>query len=288
MVFIFIFLTIATPVVNLAVPILLFQSGHGSGVESHRLLLQKIANAGFVVIAPQHPNDTGNQRYGCPPNKDAAAAVFKGSTIAELQTDGTHLAAALKWVSIQQDCIVSGQRVDTSRVITGGFSAGCVEAINHAAAALPGMISGLVCISPSTAQFVEVPYQFQRSNLKEKSKRFTIPTLWITSEEDLCNLEALDFFKDIQTKGTTLVSFKDEILDLSLKLTEEFSIWGAEMAKQNPGLAQHMALACEEEVVADTPIISFMRRTFGYHSSNVGCLPGPFVTNESMAIVLTK
>ena len=87
----------ALTVVNSAVPIFLFQSGHGGGVESHKLLLQKIANTGYCVIVPQHPNDTGNNQYGLPPNKEAAAAVFTGNCLAELQTDGTHLEAAYKW-----------------------------------------------------------------------------------------------------------------------------------------------------------------------------------------------
>jgi hypothetical protein len=131
-----------------------------------------------------------------------------------------------------------------------------VKAINHAANAIPGWISGLVCISPSTAEFVQ-------AELKKKTMTFTIPTLWIMSEEDMTNFEALDMFKDIKTAGTTLVSFKDDILGLSMKLSAEFSIWGVEMANKNPGLVQHMAIACEEEVVADVPIVSFMRRTFG-------------------------
>lgn len=270
-------------VVNSAVPIFLFQSGHGGGVESHKLLLQKIANTGYCVIVPQHPNDTGNNQYGLPPNKEAAAAVFTGNCLAELQTDGTHLEAAYKWVLQQTNAIIDGQKVDITKVVTGGFSAGCIEAINHlAVTAEPGAISGLVCISPSTASFVEQSYKFSKSVLKQKAKHFTVPTLWITSEEDLCNLEAMDFYHTISSKGTTLISFNDNILDLSLKLTEEFSIWGAEMAKQNPGLAAHMALACEEEVVADTPIVSFMGRIFGRYPEI------QYVRDESMAIVLTK
>lgn len=269
----------------LAVPVLLFQSGHGSSAKSHELLLQKIANEGFVVIVPQHANDTGNHR-SCdePPNKRAAICVFEGKTIAELQTDGTHLAAALDWVKSQKDHIVGGQKVDTSKIVTGGFSAGCIEAIWHAANAIPGSVSGLVCISPSTAPFVEKAYQFKRSELKEKTKALTIPTLWITAEEDICNFEALDMFKDVETKGTTLVSFKDDILDCSLKLTEEFSIWGAENAAENPGMAIHMALACEEEVVADKPIVSFIKRTFDI---SIGRGAGPFA-DECDAVVVTK
>lgn len=268
------------PALNAALPILLFQSGHGSSAKSHEFLLRRIANEGFVVIVPQHPNDTGNGAYGLPPNKDAAAAVFAGNTIAELQTDGTHLAMALNWAKSLS--VVDGQPVDTSRVISGGFSAGAIEAINHAADAPPGTISGLVCISPSTATFVEQAYRFKRSDLKSKTMALTIPALWITSEADLTNLEALDMFKDMSSEGTTLVSFNDERLDLSLKITEEFSIWEKTMAKQNPGLAEHMALACEEEVVADRPIVCFMRRTFNLEDS------GPFVASDEMAKVLMK
>lgn len=280
----FVSFTPTDPLVE-AVPILLFQSGHGSSAKSHELLLQKIANEGFVVIVPQHVNDTGNHR-SCddPPNKKSATAVFEGTTIAELQTDGTHLAAALDWAKRRKDAIVGGQKVDTGKVVTGGFSAGCVEAICHAADAIPESVSGLVCISPSTAPFVEKAYQFKRSELKEKTKAFTIPTLWITAEEDLCNFETLDMFKDVETKGTTLVSFKDDVLDCSLKLTEEFSIWGAENAAENPGMAIHMALACEEEIVADKPIVSFLKRTFDI---SVRGEAGPFA-DESDAVVVTK
>lgn len=216
--------------------------------------------------------------------KKAASVVFEGATIAELQTDGTHLAAALDWVKSQEDDMVGGQKVDTSKIISGGFSAGCVEAICHAADAKPGSISGLACISPSTALFVEKAYQFKRSELKKKTKAFTIPTLWITAEEDICNFETLDMFKDVETKGTTLVSFRDDILDCSLKLTEEFSIWGAENAAESPGMAIHMALACEEEVVADKPIVSFIKRTFDI---STGGGPGPFA-DDTDAVVVTK
>jgi hypothetical protein len=202
----------------------------------------------------------------------------------------THLDAALSWAMKQKDGIIHGQcgggaqLVDYQKIITGGFSAGCVEAINHAANAKPGCISGLVCISPSTAEFVEVPYKFNRAELKKKTAAFTIPTLWITSEDDMTNFEALDMFKDVKSEGTTLVSFKDDILDLSMELSAEFSIWGIEMAKENPGMVQHMAIACEEEVVADVPIVSFMRRTFGASDEEAG----PFVAQESMAVVVSK
>lgn len=271
------------------VPIFLFQSGHGSSAKSHALLLKKIANEGFVVVVPEHPNDTGSGDLGRPPNKSAAAAVFAGSTIAELQTDGTHLEAALEWATSQRGGIIHGhggpQRVDCRNIVTGGFSAGCLEAINHVANSIhSASISGMVCIAPSTAEFVEIPYKFKRRDIKAKIKALTIPTLWITSEEDLTNFEALDMFKDVNTVGTTLVSFKDDILDVSMKLAEEFSIWGIEMAKQNPGLAQHMALACAEDVVAAVPIASFMKRLFGASIEQAG----PFVADESMAVVVTK
>jgi predicted dienelactone hydrolase len=77
-----------SPALEHAVPILLFQSGHGSSAKSHEFLLKRIANEGFVVIVPEHPNDLGSGDLNSAPNRDAAEAVFRGSTIAELQTDG--------------------------------------------------------------------------------------------------------------------------------------------------------------------------------------------------------
>ncbi len=45
-----------------------------------------------------------------------------------------------------------------------------------------------------------------------------------------------------------------------------------------------MALACEQEVVADIPIASFMKRIFGASDEEVGL----FVVDPSMATVITK
>lgn len=143
-----------------------------------------------------------------------------------------------------------------------------------------------MCIAPSTAEFVEVPYKFKRSDLKKKVADLRFPSLWITSESDLCNLEALEMFKESNSGGTTLVTFNDDILDLSLKLTDEFSIWGSEMAKQNPGMAAHMAMACEKEVVADKPIVSFMKRKFDAVSQLDE--EESYFYDESMGTVLIK
>ena len=49
-------------------------------------------------------------------------------------------------------------------------------------------------------------------------------------------------------------------------------------------MAIHMALACEEEVGADKPIVSFIKRTFDI---SIGGGAGPFA-DESDAVVVTK
>ena len=41
-----------------AIPVVLFQSGYGSTSASHAPLLQAVADAGYVVVAPDRTGDT--------------------------------------------------------------------------------------------------------------------------------------------------------------------------------------------------------------------------------------
>ena len=242
--------------VDSPVPVVLFQSGHGSNSACHAPLLNALASEGFVCILPDRDTDTLNT-----PEGDAVELIFtEGKLTAALSTDGTHLAAAYEWL-LAQGGVVSGQKVDTTKVAVGGFSMGAIEAINFASQKQgAGGISAVFLISSSTSENAEPLYQFKETDLVDKVSKFTIPSLDITSDKD-CMHDATKKLAVAAAKPSALVVFKDEVLDNSMTLTQELSIWHTRHIEMIPGLAQHFALAAEAKVVAKEPVVGFLRRT---------------------------
>ncbi len=239
-----------------AVPVLLFQSGYGSNSWGHEPLMQKIADAGYVCVIPDRQRDTigGKESIG-----KLFAGLAEGVCASEfnaMSTDGSHLAAAHAWVAKQKE--VNGQPIDASKVAAGGFSMGCIEAIKFAAAN-SAVTKAVIIISSSTGAFAEKLYNFSQADLVAKCAAFACPSLWITSDQDCQNAATRELYEAAKPPASLLV-FRDEVLDNSMALTDETSIWSPAANEQLPGIAQHFALAAERNVVSDAPAIAFLNQ----------------------------
>lgn len=240
-----------------SLPVLLFQSGYGSTPAAHEPLMQKIADSGYVCVIPAREGDKqgGHESVGklftefLPEGKPACG-------LNALSTDGSHLAAALAWAKARKE--VNGQPIDTTNMAGAGFSMGAVEAIQFAAACAADL-KAVILISPSTGEMVEKIYKFSRADLVKKCSEFPFPSLWITSDKDAMLQEAKDLYTAAAAPAS-MVSFKDEVLDNSMKHSEKHSIWTIAINDMMPGIAQHFALATEEGVVSDAPVISFLNQ----------------------------
>lgn len=240
---------------EIPVPVILFQSGYGSSSESHAPLLQAISNAGYVVVVPDRKDD---KKGGKESVELAFAGFAEGKPASDynaMSTDGTHLAAALDWVKSQT--VVNGQAIDTTKISSAGFSMGCLEAIALASGPYANQIAACVIISSSSGQELESFYRFSQSELVKKVSTFNIPSLWITSDKDSQYKATKDLY-DYAPSPASFVAFKDQVLDLSLALTDATSIWSSNADEMMPGLAQHFALATERKVVSDIPVIAFL------------------------------
>lgn len=239
-----------------AAPVLLFQSGYGSASAGHQPLMQKIADAGYVCVIPDREGDSAG-------GKDSIPLVFAGLAEGKsarehnaLSTDGTHLAAALTWIKDQAS--VDGQPIDVTKIAAAGFSMGCVEAI-MASAACAASLSAVVLISASTGLMLEKLYEFSQADLEQKAAAFAFPSLFITSDKD-CQLGATTDLFEAAASPAELLVFSDDVLDNSMQLTDETSIWSPAVNDMLPGVAQHFALAAERGVVSDAPIIAFLNQ----------------------------
>jgi len=243
-----------TTKVEEALPVLLFQSGYGSNSTGHQPLMQKIADAGYVCVIPDREGDTMG-------GKESVGKLFAGlaegkpaSDLNAMSTDGTHLAAALAWVKTKAE--IDGQPIDATKIAGAGFSMGCVEAIQFAAACAAD-VKAVAIISSSSGEMLEKLYCFKQSELASKCAGFSCPSLWITSDKDSQKGATTELF-DVAASPAQLVVFKDEVLDNSMSLTDETSIWSPAVNDMMPGLAQHFALAAERGVVSDAPIVAFL------------------------------
>lgn len=264
--------------VEAALPVLLFQSGYGSSSASHQPLMQKIADAGYVCVIPDREGDTKG-------GKESVGKVFAGladgtpaSEHNAMSTDGTHLAAALGW--IKERSTIDGQRIDGTKIAAGGFSMGCVEAIQFAAACAND-VKAVALISSSTGTALEKLYCFEQADLSRKCAEFAAPSLWITSDLD-SQKDATSELYELAALPANLVVFKDAALDNSMALTDETSIWSPAASEMLPGIAQHFALAAERRVVSDAPIVAFLDRHLK------GAAAAPLAADAAMAECMAK
>jgi len=237
-----------------ALPVLLFQSGYGGSSTSHQPLMQAIADAGYVCVIPDREDDMKG-------GKESVGKVFAGlaegkpaSELNAMSTDGTHLAAALAWIKERK--AIDGQPIDGAKVAAAGFSMGCIEAINFAAA-FAADVKAVAIVSSSSGVALEKLYCFEQAELVRKCAEFACPSLWITSDLDSQKAATTELFEAAASPASLLV-LKDAALDNSMALTDKTSIWSPAVDEMLPGLAQHFALGCERGVVSDVPIIAFL------------------------------
>ena len=246
---------VPSKILKTPVPVILFQSGYGSTSESHAPLLQAISNAGYVVVVPDRKDD---KKGGKESVELAFAGFAEGKPASDynaMSTDGTHLAATLDWVKSQT--VINGQAIDTTKISSAGFSMGSLEAIALASGPYANEIAACVIISSSSGEELESFYRFSQSELVKNVSTFNIPSLWITSDKDSQYKATKDLY-DSAPSPASFLAFKDQVLDLSLDLTDATSIWSSNADEMMPGLAQHFALAAERNVVSDIPVIAFL------------------------------
>ena len=79
-------------------------------------------------------------------------------------------------------------------------------------------------------------YGYTSAEMKSKASKFTMPSLWITSEGDTMSPIQQELY-DVAPKPCMLVRFKDSALDLSMTYTGKVSIFPA-WSKAAPHIRQ--------------------------------------------------
>lgn len=229
-------------------PVVLFQSGWGCNSESHRSLLQKVSNAGFLVVSPDREGDQAGGPEGI-------AQAFQGNpSAAAVSANGMHLVAAY-------DFIKDHERADISKLAVGGMNMGGCEAIN-ATAILREQVKACFVLSGAMGETMAQIFGANREEMKEKvAGRTACPSLWITAESDCCKPATTEFF-ELCACPKGIVTINDSCLDLELPNTLKTTIFPKEMLlgdKAFPGLAEHCALGCETKDVSNVIISAFLK-----------------------------
>jgi len=120
-------------------PVVLFQTGHGSGIASDKPFLERLAAEGFFVIAPDRSDDLRCGLCGL-------VGFLSGCLCSANAVDGSALKAALEFAKSPAN--TWRDRADLNQVAMAGFSMGAQEAL-AAQARLPSETKALLLISPS-------------------------------------------------------------------------------------------------------------------------------------------
>ena len=263
-------------------PIVLFQSGYGSDSVSHAPMLKSIASAGFIVVAPDHRYDKFG---GC----FSVFGFLTGMSCAAMSTDGSHLGKAIHYVKNTSNRWMD--RADTNKIALMGFSMGGQEVI-HANARFPDDIKAIIVLSGSIMLPLATAigwnpccYPFSGGSCTGLSdtplglcgmgkalRSWRVPSLFITSERDMAKC-GMYRAVDIVGGQSTLITFKDEALDLEIPHTKKTTIWDCFTPLTcygSPfyGLRQHFALASETKDISHLPINAFLRQHF-YNDGNI-------------------
>ena len=216
-------------------PVVIFQSGYGSNSKSHATLLSKIASAGFLVIAPDQDNDL---QCGCL----GAVGFLSGVSCASMATDGSQIGKALEYLKNTDNKWMD--RIDLNQLSVIGFSMGGQEVI-HAKARYPNQIKAIVVLSGSVMLPLATaigwnPCCYPCSGgsctlcsdtpvglwgLGRALRSWDVPSLFITSERDMAKAGVYRA-ADIAGGNSTLITFKDEALNLDIPHTKKTTIWG--------------------------------------------------------------
>lgn len=280
------------------VPVVLFQSGHHSTSSDHTFLLERIAQSGFIVIAPAKRNDKACGILGI-------LGFLSGCSCASQDTDGSNLQATLAWATKAK---ARGNhellsRADLSKVAVMGFSMGAQEAV-HMQARYPDEVSAVIILSgslmipsatiygcnPCCSAFAggtcmsDTPLSIC-CGMANAMKRWTIPSLHITSEGDLVRSGTYRSAKISGSIGggeSHLITFKENALNLEIPRTMESTHYRSFMCLDcygcpMKGARHHFALG-HEPGPAHEPITAFLRQVF--YSENITLTSEKIVNGE--------
>ena len=224
-------------------PVILFMHGYGGSSEAHIPQVLHLAAKGYVVVLPDREKDDKYGFFGI------FSFLMLATPLSQVSVDGKTLQLALKYVKASAAAPagsgpLAGGVVDTSQVISGGFSMGGVEAINFAA---KENTKALFLISPSIMNFGTIAWRISQTGLRKTSSSINIPTLLVTSDNDMAAVSAFSYHESVFS-NSTLVSIKTTSLDINCPNTKKSS-WKTflgEIPGKAMGLNDHFALACEE------------------------------------------
>ena len=223
-------------------PLVVFAHGYSGSASSHDYMATKIAEDGYVVCIPDCEDD---DKYGFLGN---FTFLMFATPINQVNVDGTTLQAAYDYVvgaSKDESSPLPSGVVDTDTVVAGGFSMGGVEAISFAASDKSPDVKALLLVSASTLMFGTVSWRMSQSKLAETTDALEMPTLYITSANDMAAVSAFKYAA--RGKDTELVNFKSEVLDIECPNTAKTS-WKNFLGTPGKmmGINDHFALACED------------------------------------------
>ena len=225
-------------------PVILFMHGYGGSSDAHIPQAAQLAAKGYVVVLPDRE---GDDRHGFFPG--IFTFMMFATPLSQVSVSGETLLLALEYVEAATACSggpLSGGVVDTSTIIACGFSMGGVEAINFAATKKE-KVKALVLISPSIMNFGTVSWRISQAGLRETAKTIEVPTLIVTSDNDMAAVSAFSYHESV-FPDSTLVSIKTTSLDLDCPNTckSSWSPFLGNVPGKAMGLNDHFALACEE------------------------------------------
>ena len=240
-------------------PLILFAHGYGGSSQSHAPLAAELAAKGYVVVIPDREGDDAHGFWGI------FTFMMFATPLNTVTVDGTTLKLALEYVkkaSQSENSPLSGGKVDTTRIISGGFSMGGVEAIHFAASQQEDEapdVRALLLVSPSIMRFGTISWRISHTGLIETSKNLTCPTLLVTSDNDMAAVGAFSYHESVFQKST-LVNVKTSSLDVDCPNTRKSS-WNQFLTAPGKymGLNDHFALACEETAPTGQIIGPFLR-----------------------------
>ena len=239
-------------------PIILFAHGYGGNSQAHAPLASQLVAQGYVVVIPDREGDNKYGFWGI------FTFMMFATPLNTVTVDGTTLQLALEYVetaSKSNSLPLSNGKVDTTNIISGGFSMGAVKAINFASKqqekATPA--KALLLVSPSIMKFGTLSWRISHLELIETCKSLTCPTLLVTSDNDMAAVGAFSYHERV-FGNLTIVNVKTGSLDLDCPNTKQ-SHWNKFLAIPGNflGLNDHFALACEENGPTGHIILPFLK-----------------------------
>ena len=253
-------------------PVLLFQSGHGSNMASQTHFLERIAAQGFIVIAPDRSDDAACGPVGI-------VGFLSGCLCAANAVDGSAFKMALEFAKSPENKF--RDRADMSKVAMGGFSMGAQEALAGQArfgAQAMLYISGSFmaplanvlgwnpacypCSGGSCFCCSDTPVS--PCGQGEALRQSTAPSLILTCENDVV-IAATHRQKEILGERATLVTLKESAIDLSAPVTRATTGWGPFLTLSCPGgpfhgIPRHFAIIEDAGNVASDITAAFLKQ----------------------------